>query len=249
MNRRRLALLGLALVIVTSGCLGFGGISEESLCEDADYDWNIDAKATYTVSDDSSYRAVYEVNDTSSMELHTRDGLGNDDPLDISAVQFRAENGTVYDCEDVDVETTRHETIVEFPEENGTFAYTSDSPPKRFGTQQFVDGSHEVILPPDREISNPIFGSVQPSGYDAETVDGRVHVRWEDAGGQRISVQYYLDRDVPLFFGIVAVAGLAALAGIAYYYRLVRGLERRREEAGLDVDVEDDGRDPPPGMG
>ncbi|PSP75834.1 hypothetical protein BRC81_14245 [Halobacteriales archaeon QS_1_68_20] len=243
--------MGVVLVVVTSGCLGaFGGVSQERLCEEADYDWNKTANATYRVSDDNTYQAVYEVNNTSSMELHTRDGLGNDDPLEISSVKFRAEDGTVYDCEDIDVETTRHETIVEFPEENGQFAYTAESPPKRFGTQRFVDGSHEVILPPDREISNPIFGSVQPSGYDVSRPGDQVHIRWDDADGRRISVQYYLKRDIPLFFGIVTVAGIAALAGIAYYYRLVRGLERRREEAGLDVDVDDDDRrDPPPGMG
>lgn len=239
MNRMRLLPLALVLVVVTSGCLGgFGGISEDDLCEEASYDWDTEANATYTVRSNSTYEAVYDVNNTSSMELHSRDGLGNDEPVNIESVRFRAEDGTVYDCEDVDVETTRHETVVEFPEENGQFAYTARSNPKRFVTQRFVDGSHEVILPPNREVSNPLFGSVQPNQDETERIDGRLHVRWEDPEGNRIVVQYYLDRDVPLLFGIVVVAGIGALIGFAYYYRLLQGLQRRREEAGIDLDDE-----------
>lgn len=239
MNRVHLLPLALALVVVTSGCLGgFGGISEDQLCEDATYDWDTDANATYRISPDNSYTAVYEVNDSSSMELHSRDGLGNDEPLEIESVKFRAENGTVYDCEDVEVETTRHETVVEFPAENGQFAYTAESRPKRFVTQRFVDGPHEVVLAPNREVSNPIFGSVSPDVDDTERVDGRLHLRWEDPDSNRIVVQYYLDRDVPLFFGIVALAGVGAIIGFAYYYRLLQGLKRKREEAGIELDDE-----------
>lgn len=239
MKRTRLVPLALVLVVVTTGCLGgFGDISEEDLCADASYDWDTDANATYTVWTNSSYAAVYDVENSSSMELHSRDGLGNDEPVHIESVKFRAEDGTVYDCEDVEVETTRHETIVEFPEENGQFAYTAESSPKRFVTQQYVDGSHEVILPPNREISNPVFGSVQPSEDETERVDGRLHVRWDEPEGNRLVVQYYLDRDVPLFVGIVVVAGIAAIIGFAYHYRLLQGLQRRREEAGIDLDEE-----------
>lgn len=250
MRRRHLALAALVVVVVTSGCLGFGGVSEEELCEDASYDWETSANATYTVADNGTYRAVYDVENTSSMELYHTDGLGNDQPLGISSVKFRAENGTVYDCEAIDVETTRHRTIVEFPEADGQFAYTAESASKRFGTRRFVDGSHEVILPQDRQISNPIFGNVQPAPDETEWVDGHLHIRWTDLESEQLSIRYYLARDVPLFLGVVGVAGLAALAGIAYYYRLIQGLKRRRREAGLDLDVDDDdGRDPPPGFG
>ena len=250
MNRRQLAPLALALVLVTSGCLGmFGGISEERLCEDVRYDWNTTANATYTIETNNSYTAVYAVENASSMEFHQRDGFGNDQPLQISAVQFHTEDGTTYDCEDIDVETTRHETIVEFPESDGQFAYTADSPPKRFATQRFADGSHEVILAPNREVSNPVFGSVQPSGYETERVDDRLHIQWEDATSRVLVVQYYLDRDVPLFLGLILVAGFLALFGIAHYYRLIQELAQQRREAGLDIDLsEDDGDEPPPGM-
>jgi len=51
--------------------------------------------------------------------------------------------------------------------------------------------------------------------------------------------------------GIVAVLGIVLVAGLIYYLRQIRELERRREEMGLDVDTEDDEFDdgPPPGMG
>jgi hypothetical protein len=193
---------------------------------------------------------VYRIENTSQLELFSRDGLGNDQPVSISAVQFREPDGTVHDCESITVETSRHETTIDLPAEEGQLAYTGDSSPKRFSTRTFVDGSYEVVLPEDREISNPIFGSVQPGGFETETVDGRLHIRWEEVDSRRVAVQYYLGRDIPLFFGIALVAGVAALGGIAYYYRLVKKLKRRREEAGLDVDDDDEfDRDPPPGFG
>lgn len=251
MTRKLLAALALAAVLVTAGCTGtFGGISEEQLCEDHTYDWNTSAAATYNVTTGGQYHALYEVNDTSTLELFRTDGLGNDQPLRISSVKFRAANGTTYDCEAIDVSTSRRRTTVELPADEGTFAYSARSTPKRFATRTLVNGSHEVVLPPDREVSNPLFGNVQPKPDDVDRSGDRLRIRWDEVDTESIVVQYYLERDVTLFFGLVTVAGLAAVVGIVYYYRLIRGLEREREEAGLDVDVEDDEFDdgPPPGM-
>lgn len=253
MNRTLLHVVALAAVVVTAGCSGglFGGISEEQLCEEQTYDWNTSAAATYNVTTGGEYQAVYEVNGTDTFELYHTDGLGNDQPLQISSVQFVAADGTEYDCEDIDVSESRRRTTVELPAEDGQFAYTSSSTPKRFTTRTFVNGSHEVVLPADREVSNPLFGNVQPQADDVDRSGERLRVRWEEVDAETIVVQYYLKRDVPLFFGLVTVAGLAAVVGIVYYYRLIRGLQRKREEAGLNVDVEDDEFDdgPPPGMG
>lgn len=254
MNRTLLHAVGLAAVLVTAGCTGgpFGGVSEEKLCESQSYDWNTSAAATYNVTTGGEYHAVYDVNNTSTFELYRTDGLGNDQPLQISSVQFVAANGTEYGCEDIEVSTSRRRTTVKLPAENGQFAYTSSSTPKHFTTRTFVNGSHEVVLPPQREVSNPLFGNIQPKPDDVvRNSDDRLTLRWSGVDAETIVVQYYLRRDVPLFFGLVTVAGLAAVAGIVYYYRLIRGLRRKREEAGLDVDVEDDEFDdgPPPGMG
>lgn len=248
--RRAVLLLGLALVLVVSGCASpFGGISQEALCPSGDYDLSTDANATYTVRTNGTYQAVYRLQNTSTIELYQTDGLGNDQPLQIRSIAYVGADGTEYNCEDVEVSTARRRTIVELPADNGTFAYSTSTSPKRFSTRTFVEGSHEVVLPEDRSIGNPIFGSVSPAADERTTVDGRVHIRWDEVASERITVQYYLQRDIFIFFGLAGVAAVLALAGLAYYYRLIARLKRTREEAGLDVDIEDDGRDPPPGMG
>ena len=251
MRVKLLQATALVALVALAGCTGFfGGIPQEQLCQDQSYDWNGSAAATYNVTTGGQYHAVYEVNNTSTIELYRTDGLGNDQPLRIRSVKFRAANGTVYDCEDVNVSTSRRRTTVDLPAEDGSFAYTASSTPKRFTSRRFVNGSHEVVLPADREVSNPLFGNVQPGGYEVDRSGERLRITWETVDGESLLVQYYLERDIVLFFGLVTVAGLAAVGGVLYYYRLIRGLRRKREEAGLDVDVEDDEFDdePPPGM-
>jgi hypothetical protein len=253
MTRKALHALALVAVVATAGCTGlFGGISDEQLCEDQPYEWNSSAAVSFNVTTGGEYHATYEIRGNDTLKLFRTDGVGNDRPLQISSVKFRATDGTVYDCEDIEVETTRRRTVVELPDDEGTFAYTASSTPKRFTTRtfEFANGSHEVVLPEGREVSNPLFGNVQPRAHEVDRSGDRLHIRWEDPEGESLLVQYYLKRDLTLFFGLVVIAGLAATGGILYYYRLVRGLQREREEAGLDVDVDDDEFDdgPPPGM-
>lgn len=251
MTRRLLHASALLALVVLAGCTGlFGGIPDEQLCEDQSYDWDTSAAATYNVTTSGEYHAVYEVNNTSTLELYRTDGLGNDKPLRIRGVKFRSADGEVYDCEDINVSTSRRRTTVELPAEDGTFAYTAENTPKRFTSRTLVNGSHEVVLPPDREVRNPLFGNVQPGDAEVDRSGERLRIHWDTVESESVLVQYYLERDVPLFFGFVAVAGLAAALGGLYYYRLIRDLQREREEAGLDVDVDDDDLDdgPPPGM-
>lgn len=251
MRRRHLLPLALLAVVLTAGCTGgFGGPSEEELCADASYDMNTSAPETYTLRTNNSYEAVYHLEGNDTLELYNRNALGNDEPVDVRAVQFRADNGTIYDCEDIDVSTEDRRTVVELPAENGTFAYTSGSQPKRFGTRTYVAGPKELVLPPNRSVSNFVFGSVRPGGYEtSRDDDGRLHITWEEFDGETISVQYYLPRDIEIFGALFVM--LAASAGLVlfYYYRVFQRLKERREEAGLDIDVEDDRDDPPPGMG
>jgi hypothetical protein len=252
MDRRHLLPLALVVALVSAGCMGgFGGASsEETLCQDASYDMNTSAAETYTLRTNNSYQAVYQVEGNDRLELYTRNALGNDEPVTVRAVQFRAANGTTYDCEDIDVSTQQRRTVVELPAENGTFAYTSPSQPKRFHTRTVVAGPKEVVLPPNRSVSNFVFGSVRPGGYETSVDDeNRLHVRWEEFDANTISVQYYLPRDITIFGALFVM--LAASAGLVlfYYYRVFQRLKQRREEAGIDVEFEDDGDDPPPGMG
>jgi len=57
-------------------------------------------------------------------------------------------------------------------------------------------------------------------------------------------------QDLYLLGGVAGVAAIVALGGLLYYYRTIRAAQQEREEVGLDVEVDDDefGDDPPPGM-
>lgn len=250
-KRQFLGVVALAALGLTAGCIGlFGDIPDDQLCENAPYDYDTDANATYTIETNGTYRAVYNVSGQDTFELYKTDGLGIENPLQLSGIEFRTANGTKYDCESIEVSTTRDRTVVTLPAENGQFAYTAQSTQKRFSTHPSTNGSHEIILPKNRSVENPVFGNVRPGGYETENVDGRVHIRWDSVETERITIRYYMERDIPLFLLLVVVAGSLAAVGFVYYFRLVRQLRRRREAVGPDdVDVEEDDRDPPPGMG
>jgi hypothetical protein len=105
-----------------------------------------------------------------------------------------------------------------------------------------------VVLPPNRRIDIPVFGTVSPRGYSTETVDAQTHIRWEEVTTRGISVQYYLQRDIPIFGAIAAVSITIGLGGAYYYKRQMEQLRELREEMGLDVEVEEKDDGPPPGM-
>jgi hypothetical protein len=63
-----------------------------------------------------------------------------------------------------------------------------------------------------------------------------------------ISVQYYLQRDIPIFGAIAGISLVIGLGGAYYYKRQIDRLREVREEMGLDVDVEEKDDGPPPGM-
>lgn len=250
MNRRLLAAFSLLVLIALAGCAGFGSVTnDEGLEEDAEYDWDTDANATIDVGDDE-YKAVYTIEGRSTVRLYESTRYGNDRPIDVRAVQFRYPDGTVVGMEEIEVEETRSEVYVHLPAEEGQLAFTSDSRSRNFQTDTFVDGSYEVILPPGYRVDNFVLATIRPGGHETtlnEETD-RVHIRWDEMDADSITVRYYLGRDVYLFGGLVVVASIGALIGLGYVYRQIQELKRRREEMGLDVDVEDDRDGPPPGM-
>ncbi len=250
MNRQLLATLGLLVLVVSSGCTGFGSVtSQEELRQNATYDWDTDANATITV-EDGEYRAVYTIENRSTVRLYHSTAYGNDRPIDVRAVQFQYPNETVVGMNEISVEETRSEVYIHLPTQQGQLAFTSDTSTNNIQTRTFVDGSHEVVLPSGYRVENFVLGNVRPGGYETTTDDqNRVHIRWDDVSTDTISVQYYLARDVYLLGGIAVIASLGAAIGLAYVYRQIQDLRRRREEMGLDIDVEDDDSDgPPPGM-
>lgn len=259
-RRRLLALAAVVGMLALSGCLGFFGddsVPAERLDEEPageGYAWNESADVHLTVQADSTFQGVYSMNGT-ELTLYRNDGLGGQNPLDVRAVRYRYPNGTVINgstlAERGNVEETRDEVVITTPEEGGELAFTAGSTPKRFSLPTYVDGSYEVVLPPDRRASAPVFGRIRPGGSETTVDDrNRAHITWEDVTTDRVLVQFYLQRDLTLFGGLVAVFSVVALVGLAYFRRKLRELREQREELGLDVDVEDDsGRDPPPGMG
>jgi hypothetical protein len=230
--------VGVLLLAVLAGCAGFGGgaaPSQSALERNATYDWTNDADVTVNVTG-GEYKTVAAVNGTETVRLAATSGFGGRNPLYISAVQFRYPNGTVVGADAIDVSARDQRTVVAFPASNGTFAYTGNAGSRSVTAPLAFEGSHEVVLPPGMRVSFPVFGDVQPGGYQRSVEDNRVHLRWESLSDATVSVEYYLPQDLLLFGGVIAVLAVAAVGGVVYYRLRIRRLERQREEAGLDFE-------------
>lgn len=236
MRRRRVAVLAVVALALLSGCAG-GGIDRSALAEEATYDFDREATVTIDVQG-RQYHALYDVGEVEAdqIALSWHSEFRGRQPLSISAVQFRYPNGTVVGADAITVEQRNSRTVVEFPAENGTLAYTAGGGAKTVGTPVTVEGSYEVILPAGMRVGVPLFASVSPGGYEATLADGRVHLRWSETPGGDVSVRYFLERDFYLFTGMVAVLLVVGLVGTVYYRLQIRELERRRTETDLDVE-------------
>jgi len=252
MNRRLLLAVGvLAVLAVLAGCstiLGPGEPDPEEINQNVTYDWNTSANVTVDVAQ-SEYTAVYVIDNRTEIELYRRDALGTENPLDARGLKFQFENGTVRNVSVENVSLTRKRAVVTLPARDGKLAFTSPRRGKSWSSPTFVEGTYDVTLPPGARVGIPILGQVSPGHDGTEIQNDRVTIHWDDVERRSISVRYYLTRDLWLFGSLLGIGLLAAAGGLLYYLRQIRSLERRREEVGLDVDVEDDRDDPPPGMG
>ncbi len=256
MNRRlAFAVLVVGLLVTMAGCSAiFGGISDEDLDREQDYDdlRERDADVAIEIEDvglvsDGEFRAVYDLNDTEELSLH-RSSFYRDRALDVHSVRYWYPNGTVVTGSELDVDQGRSNTNVRVPDGNGTVAFTGSAGSRTFRLPAYVSGSYEVILPEGYRTTNFLFGDVNPGDYEREVVDGQEHLMWEE-NDRPISIRYYLPRDVTLFAGLVVLVVALGGVGVAYYYRQMKRLRERREEMGVDVDVDDDsGGGPPPGF-
>lgn len=254
-TRLLLGVVAVALLAMGAGCttlFGSGSISDEQLDEEPPdpYAWNETETDVTIWVEGGQYRAVYDLNDTERLELFRR-AFRNREAVDVSAVRFRYPNGTVVNGSQLAVDKRGSKTVIEVPDPNGTLAFTAGATSKRFSVPNYMAGSYEVVLPEHRRSNVPLFGDVSPGNYDRRVEDdNRQHIVWDREVNGGISVRYYLQRDIRLFAGLALVATLIGGTGALYKRQQIRGLQRLREEYGLDVDDDDDLDDgPPPGMG
>ncbi|MFB6218038.1 MAG: DUF5803 family protein [Halobacteriaceae archaeon] len=231
--RRRLALLALAALALTAGCAG--GVSEERLSENATYDWESDTTAKINITG-NEYHAVYRVGANESLEIYRLDDLGGEQPVPVSALRFRYPNGTVVGPDRLGVEEEGSRVVVT-PPAAGRVGYTGPTRPKSFATPALVAGSYEVVLPPGMRIGVPLLGTISPGGYERTIeADGRTHLRWDDLDrGTEIELQYYLQRDLYIFAGLLVALAVVAVVGVLYFRRQIRALAAQREA----TDIED----------
>ena len=254
--RKRFALaIGLLFLLAASaGCtsmFGPGEISQQQLSKNATYDWDTSQNVTYNVTS-NQYQAIYELNKKGTLEIHQEESFGEEAPVDISAVQFRYPNGTVVGADQITVKKTKSSTIIKPPQGQGTLAYTASRQGKTFYVPTYLkDKTYEVTIPRGMRVDTFLLSDVRPGSYDTTMEDGREHIIWSSpVSSDGISVRYYLGRDKWIFAGIVGLALIIGVIGLAYYRYQIRQLEREREEMGLNMDISDDdmGDGPPPGM-
>ncbi|WP_224336447.1 DUF5803 family protein [Haloprofundus halobius] len=264
MNRRLLlATAAVVLLLATSGCLGFFGDNEIPADRldgnvSGEYAWDADADVHINVSERATYQAVYRF-EGDELRLYRDSGLGSENPLYVEAVRYRYPNGSVINGTTLTerggtIEERRDAVVVTPPSdapsgEAGQVAFTGQSTPKHFSLPTFVEGSYEIVLPEDRRLDVPILSGAKPSPDEQRVENGRVHLYWDEVERDVISVQFYLQRDLYIFGGILGVSTVVALVGGLYYRRQIERLREQRQELGLDVDTSDDSdRGPPPGM-
>lgn len=253
-NRRvLLAILTVAVLVGLAGCSAFfGGISDEELDREAEYDDLRERNATVAIDlepggivQDGEYRAVYSFNGTDEIELY-RTQLYREQAMDVHSVRFWYSNGTMVTGSELDVDQGRSRTRIELPSENGTLAFAGSAGRKSFTLPNFVAGSYNVTLPEHYRTSSFLLGSVSPGGYERTIHDDRESLTWSELD-RDLSVRYHHTRDVPLFYGVVSLAAVVGGGALAWTYRRLKRLQRMRSELGIDTETESDDRRPPPG--
>jgi hypothetical protein len=244
MNRRLgLAVLAVLTLTVTAGCLdyvtGGGEISDDVLDAEpaAAYDWETDRNVSLTLDTGSELQAVYNVSAGQRLRLYQPTSIGQEGPLDISAVRFRYENGTVISGTELrargEIDQTPDEVYVTTPAD-GRLAFTAGATPRRLTLPVYIDGSYEVLLPEGSRMDFFLFSNTVPAGATTERVDNRVRVTWENVESSSILVQYYKQNDLTIFGAIIGILSAIAVGGLYYYRRQIDRLHETRVEMGLD---------------
>ena len=237
MDRCLLAAAALATLLLLAGCAGLGPgggeVDEAALAEDQAYDWNTSADVTIDIAG-GDYTAVYRVDNRSRLALSRFQRLNDRRPLAVEAIAFRYPNGTVVGAEAMGASQNRSALTVEFPTERGQFAYRVPMRGKELHLATAMAGSYEVVIPPDTQVRYPLLGQVRPGGYETRVEDGRVHITWAEVTDDRLTVRFYLVRDLWIFAGVVVVGTVLAVVGLAYFYVQLRAFRARRQAVDLE---------------
>jgi len=257
MNNRYRAVLALVALVFLSGCTLFGGgeIDESQLTGEQEYDWESNATTTINLSASTeTYAAVVTVDGQDELEVYQEDTFRGETSVQIEALKFRFANGTVVNAShpNLGAVQNRDQTTIRLPADNGSVGYTAPRGGKGWNGPVLVDGSVRMDLPEGTRVGLWGLSRVNPDP-DQNTVESdRTTLVWDEmTAGDPISVRYYLVRDAYIFGGLFALVISLGIGGVTYYYRQVRRARNKREDVGLDVDIDDDdiGDDgPPPGM-
>jgi len=231
--RRALALLAVLALLALAGCSGT--VSEADLAENATTNWSTSERAHLTVEGDT-YRAVYRIENRTTVELYQRDAFGQESPLPISALSFRADNGTVYNHSAFEVDESSRRLTLELPARSGHLAYSAPAGGKHVGAQTVVTGAHRVTLPANTTVGLPVLSRVHPGNYTVNRSGPRTAIVWHNVTSDRLSVDFYHERDPFVLAALFGLIGLVLLAGAIHYVRALRRLQRRRVEAGLEFE-------------
>ncbi len=272
-NKRLLALAGLAFLVFLAGCsvlTGSGEIDQDDLLEDAEYDWDRNATASYDVTTSSllsfssnRYQSVVHLENQSTLVLDRSTLFRGDRPVSVEALQFQFTNGTVVNATHPGLTAVRgsDETEIDVPAPNGSVGYTATwgssttalgGSPRQWRVNTPVEGSHEVRMPNGSRTDLPFLSRTAPGSHETTVEDDRAVIRWgDDFDSSSIVVRYYLARDLWLFGGLFIIGSTLAIGGVLYYRRAIQRARKKREEVGLDVEYEEDDSSndgPPPGM-
>ncbi|RJT06869.1 DUF5803 family protein [Halococcus sp. IIIV-5B] len=246
MNRTRALGFVLFLAFVAlAGCTSAFGPSpanQDALTQNESYDWNTDVNASINITG-GSYEAVYRVDNRSEFVVQRRDSLQRDRPLAISALKFQYPNGSVVTAASPKLNATNEQerTVIDLPARDGRVAFESSAQGKQFVTETFVPGSYEVTIPKGMRVDYEPLARVDPGDYETErTASGHVRIHWENVESDSVAVRYYLERDLYIFAGGLAILVVVALVGVLYYLRQIRGLEAERRKASPDGNRRDD---------
>ncbi|MFB6186243.1 MAG: DUF5803 family protein, partial [Halobacteriaceae archaeon] len=231
-----LVLAGLILIILTTGCLGLGSVSQGTSNQNETYNWQTSSDVKFNISGGEAH-GIYTLEGSRSIKIYRHTEFQGNQPIRVHAVKFKYPNGTILEESQLTIQQKNSKTVITAPISEGKIAFTTTTRPKEFSIAISKQGSYHVILPKDMRIQEFILGSIQPSGYSKKIINDRVHLRWQSLRSGEIALEYYLQRDLYIFGGIVVFGIIAAIGGTIYFWYRIKQLKQNRKQSGIDIET------------